>query len=102
MRPQVVGTRLRDLEIDKRADRQLARHEDQTVDLRRMTPSAADGDRLGVARFALGLQLELTDRLNQHLQRLTYQRLVFAQRDRLLRLHDRVAPLFGNVCRHRG
>jgi hypothetical protein len=97
MRPQIVRTRLRDLEIDKRADRQGARHEDEAVDLRCMPPRAADGDRLGVARFVLGLELELADRLDQHLQRLTHQRLVLAQRDRLLRLHDRVAPLFGDV-----
>jgi hypothetical protein len=79
MRPQVVRTRLRDLEIDKRADRQLARHEDEAVDFRRMPPRAADGDRLGVSRFDRSLELELTDRLDQHLQRLTHQRLVLAQ-----------------------
>ena len=62
MRPQVVRTRLRDLEIDKRADRQSARHEDEAVDLRRMPPRAADSDRLGMARFVL--EFELTDRLD--------------------------------------
>jgi hypothetical protein len=67
MRPQVVRTRLRDLEIDKRADRQSARHEDETIDLRCMPPRTADGDRLGVARFVLVLDLELTNRLDQHL-----------------------------------
>lgn len=97
MRPQVVRTRIRDLEIDKRTDRQGPRHEDEAVDLRCMAPRAADGDRLRMARFDLGLELELTDRLDQHLQRLTYQCLVLTQRDRLLRLHDRVAPLFGDV-----
>jgi hypothetical protein len=98
MRPQVVRTHLRDLEIDKRADRQHPRHEDQSVDLRRMTSRAADGDRLGVARLVLGL----ADRLDQHLQPLADQRLVLAQRDRLLRFHDRVATLFGDVRRHSG
>jgi hypothetical protein len=75
MRPQVVRTRLRDLQIDKRADRQRTRHEDQSVDLRRMASRATDGDRLGVAGFVLGL----ADRLDQHLQRLPQQRLVLAQ-----------------------
>ena len=95
MRPQVVRTRLRDLEIDKRADRHRTRHEDQTVDLRRMASGAADGDRLGVADLVLSLKF--ADGLDQHLHRLTYERLVLAQRDRLLRLHDRVATLFGDV-----
>jgi hypothetical protein len=72
MRPQVVRTRLRDLEIDKRADRQRARHEDEPVNLRRVPPRAADGDRLGVARLVLGLELKLADRLDQHLQSLTH------------------------------
>jgi hypothetical protein len=100
MRPQVVRTRLRDLEIDKRADRQRARHEDQSIDLRRVPAGAADGDRLGVP--CLVLSLELADGLDQHLQRLAHQRLVLAQRDCLLRFHDRVAALLRNVCRHRG
>jgi hypothetical protein len=100
MRPQVVRTHLRDLEIDKRADRQRPRHEDQSVDLRRMASRAADGDRLGAA--SLVFSLELADGLDQHLQRLPHQRLVLAQRDRLLRFHDRVAALLGHVCRHGG
>ena len=75
MRPQVVRTRLRDLEIDKRANRQRARHEDQSVDLRRMASRATDGDRLGVAR----LVFSLTDSLDQHLQCLAHQRMVLAQ-----------------------
>jgi hypothetical protein len=74
MRPQVVRTHLRDLEIDKRADRQRPRHEDQSVDLRRMASRAADGDRLGVARLVLGL----ADRLDQHLHPRAHQRLVLA------------------------
>jgi hypothetical protein len=68
MRPQVVRTHLRDLEIDKRADRQRPRHEDQSVDLRRMASRAADGDRLGAA--CLVFSLELADGLDKHLQRL--------------------------------
>ena len=55
MRPQVVRTRLRDLEIDKRANRQRARHQDQSIDLRRVPSRAADGDRLGAPGFILGL-----------------------------------------------
>jgi hypothetical protein len=65
MRPQIVRTRLRDLEIDKRADRLRAWHEDQSVDLRRVPAGTADGDRLAVSRFVLGL----ADRLDQDLQR---------------------------------
>jgi hypothetical protein len=65
-----------------------------------MPSRAADRDRLGAA--CLVFSLELADGLDQHLQRLAHQRLVLAQRDRLLRFHDRVAALFGNVCRHRG
>ena len=65
MRPQIVRTRLRDLEIDERADRHLARHEDETVNLRCVPPGAAYGDRLAAARFVF--RLEFTDRLDQHL-----------------------------------
>lgn len=64
MRPKVVRTRLRDLEIDKGANRQRTRHEDQPINLRRVSPRAADGDRLGVAC----LVFSLADRLDQHLQ----------------------------------
>ena len=95
MRPQVVRSRLRDLEIDKRADRQRARHEDQPVDLRRVPPRATDSNRLAVARVIFGLKF--ADRLDQHLQRLAHQRLILAQRDRLLRLHDRVATLLRDL-----
>ena len=98
MRPQVVRTRLRNFEIDKSADRQRARHEDQPIDLRRVPPRATDGDRLTVAQFILGF----ADGLDQHLQRLPNQHLVLTQRDRLLRFHDRVAALLRNGCRHRG
>jgi hypothetical protein len=98
MRPQVVRTRLRDLEIDKRADREGTRHEDQPIDLRSVPPRAADGDRLAVAGFVLGL----ADGLDKDLHRRTDQRLVLPQRDCLLRLHDRVATLRGDVCRHCG
>ena len=77
MRPQVVRTRLRDLQIDKRADRQGTRHEDQSIDLRRVPSRAANGDRLSVARFVF----RLADRLDEHLQRLSHQRLVLAERD---------------------
>ena len=98
MCPQVVRTRLRDFEIDKRADRQHSRHEDQPIDLRRVPSRATDGDRLTVAHFILGF----ADGLDQHLQRLPHQRLVLTQRERLLRFHDRVAALLSNGCRHRG
>jgi hypothetical protein len=74
MRPQVVRTCLRDLQIDKRPNRQCARHEDQAVDLRRVAPRAADRDRLRVARFVLGL----ADRLDEDLHRSAYERLVLA------------------------
>jgi len=68
MRPQVVRTRLGDLEIDKRTDRQHTRHEDQSIDLRRVAPSPADGDRLG----APCLVFSLADGLDQHLHRLAH------------------------------
>jgi hypothetical protein len=55
MRPQVVRTRFRDFEIDKRPERQCTRYEDQSIDLRRVPPRAADRDRLTVARFVLGI-----------------------------------------------
>jgi hypothetical protein len=74
MRPQIIRTGLCDLEIDKRADRQRTRHEDQAIDLRRVPPRAADRDRLAIARFVLGL----TDRLDQDLQRPTDKCLVLA------------------------
>jgi hypothetical protein len=74
MRPQVVRTRLRDLQIDERADRQRARHEDQPIDLRRVPSRAANGDRLGVTHFVL----RLADRLDQDLQRRAHQRLILA------------------------
>ena len=77
MRPQVVRTRLRDLEIDERAERQDAGDKDQSVDLRRVPSRAANGDRLSVARFVF----RLADRLDEHLQRLSHQRLVLAERD---------------------
>jgi hypothetical protein len=65
-----------------------------------MASRAADGNRLRIA--CLVFSLKLTDGLDQHLQRLAHQRLVLAQRDRLLRLHDRVAALLGHGCRHGG
>jgi hypothetical protein len=98
MRPQVIWTRLRDLKIDKRPDWQRARYEDQSIDLRRVASRAANGDRFRAAR----LVFSLADGLEQHLQRLAHQRLVLAQRNRLLRFHDRVAALFGDAGRHRG
>ena len=63
MRPQVVRTRLRDLEIDKRPDRQRTRHEDQPIDLRCVSARAADRDRLGTAC----LVFSLADGLDQDL-----------------------------------
>ena len=74
MRPQVVRTRLRHLEIDECADRQRAWHEDQPIDLRRVPSRAADRDRLGVTRFVL----RLADRLDQDLLRCAHQRLILA------------------------
>ena len=77
MRPQVVRTSIRDFEIDKRAERKLARNEDQAVDLRRVPSRPSNGDRLGVTHFVFGF----ADRFDEDLQRLPDQRLVLAQRD---------------------
>ena len=74
MRPQVVRPRLRDLQIDKRADRNRAGDEDETVDLRGMPPRAANGDRLPVAGFVFGF----ADGLDQHLEGLPNQSFAFA------------------------
>ena len=62
-----------------------------------MASRAADGDRLGVAGFVLGL----ADSLDQHLQGLAYECLILAQRDCLLRFHDRVASFIGDLGRNR-
>ena len=77
MGPQVVWTRFRDLEIDERAERQDAGDEDQSVDLRRVPSRAANGDWLSVTRFVFGL----ANCLDEHLKRLSHQRLVLAERD---------------------
>jgi hypothetical protein len=65
MSPEIVRTRFRDLEFDKRADRQLAGHKNETIDLRGMPTRAPDGYRLAAPRFVF--RLELSDRLDQHL-----------------------------------
>jgi hypothetical protein len=96
MRPQVVRSSVRDFEIDKRADRQRTRHEDQSVDLRRVPPRASDRNRLAVAGFVFGF----TDSFDKDLHRCAYERPVLAQRDCLLRLHDRIATLLGDVSRY--
>jgi hypothetical protein len=98
MRPKVIWTCLRDLQIDKRPNRERAGNKDQPIDLRGVTPRPTHADWFAVAGVVLGL----TDRLDQDLQRLAHQRLVLVQGDRLLRLHDRVAALLGDLLRHRG
>lgn len=54
MGPQIVRTRLRDLQIEKLTDGELSRHEVKSVDLRHVPSRAVDGDWLAVARFVLG------------------------------------------------
>jgi hypothetical protein len=65
MRPQIVRSSIRDLEVDKRAELQLARDEDQAVDFWRVPSRAANGDRLGAACVVFGL--ELADGFYEHL-----------------------------------
>jgi len=47
------------------------------------------------------LVLRLSYRLDQHLHRCANQLPVLPQRDAVLRLHDRIPPLLGDLCRHR-
>jgi hypothetical protein len=92
-RPQVVGTSLRDIHLDEIADRQRAGDEDKPVHLRGVPARPTDRDRLGPSRFVLGLTLSL----DQDLDLPADQCSVLPQGDRLLRLHDGIAPLL----RHR-
>ena len=96
MRPEIVRAGLRDLQIGKRADLERPWHDDQAVDFRRVAAGAADGDRLRVALVVLSL----TDGLDQDLQRLPDERLILAQGDRLLRLHDGVAAFLRDLRRY--
>ena len=98
MRPQVVRTCLRNLEIDKSADRQRARHEDQPIDLRRVPPRATDGDRLTVARFILGF----ADGLDQHLQRLPTSTWFLRSEIACCASMIALRRSFAIACRHRG
>lgn len=95
-RPEIVGTRLRHRSRNQLPDRLRARHKDQAVDFRCVPPGAPNRDRLRLPCLVLGLAL----RLDQNLERFSYQLTVLAERDRLLRFHDGVAPLFGGRGRN--
>lgn len=86
--PKVVRTNLLNRNRSQLSHRQRASHEDETVDLWRMTPPAPDRDRLDSA----SLVFDLTMRFNQYFKRVTDERLVLLQRYALLQLHDVVAP----------
>lgn len=62
-----------------------------------MTARPADGDRLSSSSIIF----HLADALDEHRQGAADQCLILLVRDRLLQLHDRVAPLLGDFRRHR-
>lgn len=69
------------------AHRQLGLHEHESIDLRRVTIGAANAQPLALA-------------LNQHVERLANECLVFGKRDRLLQRHEFVAARFLEPIRY--